>query len=87
MGARRASREEAETSAGARLFRTESGDCWLHDPGIGWLAWIAPEDEAQKALQGRNAEMAPIGVLLQPANSHAAYVCPSGISGGPFSCC
>jgi hypothetical protein len=60
-------------SAGARLFQTESGDYWLHDPSIGLLAWIVPEDEVQRALQDRITEMAPIGVLLQLANSHAAY--------------
>jgi hypothetical protein len=60
-------------SAEARLFQTESGDYWLHDPGIGLLAWIVPEEETQKALKSRTAEMAPIGVLYHLANSHAAY--------------
>jgi hypothetical protein len=73
MEAHRTNRREVEMSAEARLFQTESGDYWLHDPGIGLLAWIVPQDEAQKALQERSAEMAPVGVLLQLANSHAAY--------------
>ena len=60
-------------SAEARLFWTESGDYWLHDPSIGLLAWIVPEEEAQKALKGRRVEMAPTGVIYHLANSHAAY--------------
>jgi hypothetical protein len=60
-------------SAEARLFQTESGDCWLHDPGIGLLAWIVPEEEVQKTLKDRMAKMAPTGVIHHLANSHAAY--------------
>jgi hypothetical protein len=60
-------------SAEARLFQTESGDYWLHDPGIGLLAWIVPEEETQKALKDRRAEMAPTGVIHHLASSHAAY--------------
>jgi hypothetical protein len=66
-------RKEVEMSAEARLFRTKSGDYWLHDPSIELLAWIVPQDEAQKALQDRSAEMAPIGALYRLAHSHAAY--------------
>jgi hypothetical protein len=73
MEARRTNRKEVGMSAEARLFQTESGDYWLHDPSIGLLAWIVPEGEAQKALRERSTEMAPIGVLHHLANSHAAY--------------
>jgi hypothetical protein len=73
MEARRPNRKEVEMSAGARLFQTESGDHWLHDPSIGLLAWIVPEEEVQNALKDRRSEMAPTGVIEHLANSHAAY--------------
>ncbi len=60
-------------SVEARLFQTGSGDYWLHDPGIGLLAWIVPEGEVQEALKDRRVEMAPTGVIYHLANSHAAY--------------
>jgi len=74
-------------SAEARLFRTESGGYWLHDPSIGLLAWIVPEEEAQKALKGRRVEMAPTGVIYHLANPTPPTAWPSRTSGGPLSCC
>lgn len=60
-------------SAEARLFQTESGDYWLHDPSIGLLAWIVPAEEARRALRSRSTEMDPVSALYQLAHSHAAY--------------
>jgi hypothetical protein len=60
-------------STKAELFQTKSGDYWLHDPGIGLLAWIVPEEEVQKALNGGTIGMAPTGVIHHLANSHAVY--------------